>query len=299
MPAEKKSKKSKLNICVIAVFILLMFCCGCSLKEYIPESIRRKNTSEPAVYTDLPAFTAAPVTDTPETTDIPVRTSEPVSDVTEAPATEEPENKKDIWVNARQLFGFYDEIALHAEFGTQDGRIHKWTEPISLYIRPSQERIKYLDYISDFLDNLNKIEGFPGIRIAEYSFNSGIVLDFVSESKMSGITASYGETAIGFTTIYWNSKSNAITSAEIYILNEKSATEDEIRHALLEEITQSLGLINDSSRYEDSIFYIEYSTTPALSQTDWQVISIHYSDEIRCGMNKEEVKNVFERHIDK
>jgi len=48
------------------------------------------------------------------------------------------------------------------------------------------------------------------------------------------------------------------------------------KHLLREELTQSLGLINDSIRYSDSIFYQEWSLVTEFSELDKEIIRRHY-----------------------
>ena len=58
-------------------------------------------------------------------------------------------------------------------------------------------------------------------------------------------------------------------------------TEDNIefqKHILREELTQSLGLCNDSWKYEESIFYQGYSTVTEYSELDKKVIQMLYNN---------------------
>jgi hypothetical protein len=45
---------------------------------------------------------------------------------------------------------------------------------------------------------------------------------------------------------------------------------------LREELTQSLGLGNDSNKYPDSIFYQDWSTVTSYSKLDIEIIKQHY-----------------------
>ena len=48
------------------------------------------------------------------------------------------------------------------------------------------------------------------------------------------------------------------------------------KNLLREELTQSLGLFNDSMKYPDSIFYQVWSETTEYSELDKEVIRRHY-----------------------
>ena len=50
------------------------------------------------------------------------------------------------------------------------------------------------------------------------------------------------------------------------------------KHILREELTQSLGLFNDSEKYENSIFYDGYSTVTEYSEIDKELIDMLYNE---------------------
>ena len=73
------------------------------------------------------------------------------------------------------------------------------------------------------------------------------------------------------------------------------ATDETIRrrrHILREELTQVLGLINDSHRYPDSMFYEERSEQTRYADVDRALIEMLYRSEIRPGMRPEQVRAV-------
>jgi hypothetical protein len=53
---------------------------------------------------------------------------------------------------------------------------------------------------------------------------------------------------------------------------------DEQKHLLREELTQSLGLVNDSWKYKNSIFYQGWTTTTEYSDIDRELIDILYNN---------------------
>ena len=58
---------------------------------------------------------------------------------------------------------------------------------------------------------------------------------------------------MGFVYIWWDD-AGAITDA-VMLISTTGITPEERAHLIREELTQSLGLLNDSSQYEDSIFH--------------------------------------------
>jgi len=60
-------------------------------------------------------------------------------------------------------------------------------------------------------------------------------------------------------------------------------------HLLREELTQSLGLGQDSERYLNSIFQINWTTTSSYSQIDKDIIRLLYHPNMKVGLNENEV----------
>lgn len=56
------------------------------------------------------------------------------------------------------------------------------------------------------------------------------------------------------------------------------ANEGEQKHLLREELTQSLGLFNDSPKYRESIFYDGWTTTTEYSDLDREPIQMLYNE---------------------
>ena len=95
----------------------------------------------------------------------------------------------------------------------------------------------------------------------------------------------------GFFWVYWNSDSE-LQSGSIFVDTERTENIVIQQHILREELTQALGIMNDSYNYADSIFYQRYSTVTEFSEIDKFVIATLYKHSIRPGMNKKQVKNV-------
>jgi hypothetical protein len=66
----------------------------------------------------------------------------------------------------------------------------------------------------------------------------------------------------------------------------------ERRHLLREELTQSLGLMNDTNDYPDSIFYQAWTITTQYSEIDKKIIRLLYHQDIKAGMNRLQVEEL-------
>ena len=58
----------------------------------------------------------------------------------------------------------------------------------------------------------------------------------------------------------------------------------------MEELCQSLGLLNDTYDYPESIFYQYHTETDWPTSLDWAIIELLYRTEIRPGMDESAVR---------
>ena len=61
---------------------------------------------------------------------------------------------------------------------------------------------------------------------------------------------------------------------------------------ILEEIVQCMGIFNDSYTYPDSLFYQGFNTPQWPTDMDWLMVQLLYREELKPGMNEEEVTAV-------
>jgi hypothetical protein len=71
---------------------------------------------------------------------------------------------------------------------------------------------------------------------------------------------------------------NIINKVDIFIDLHRFSTTNEKKHLLREEITQSLGLFNDSYKYPSSIFYQGWTDVTEYSEIDIAIISKLYNE---------------------
>ena len=217
----------------------------------------------------------------------------PAPDASEAPS-DDPENA--FRKAARENLSYYCDIALKSEFGDSDGKIHKWEDKIRLYVHPSADAEKYSGFIMEHIEVLNAIPGFPGIEITGTEEEASAELSFVDSGEMrkrSGDAA--GSPPCGLVFLSWYGSDCRIFSGEIFILNEAESAPEDVRHSIVEELTQLTGLLNDSYARPDSIFFQGQSRQDSLADIDILLVRMHYIVEFSCGMSYDEVCDAAER----
>ncbi len=185
-----------------------------------------------------------------------------------------------------ELEYFYD-IALGAEYGESGGVIHKWTDDIGISIKgdPTDKDSKTVDEV---ISELNSI--IDGIALDTVMWDPDIEIYFAAVERFSSIEPGYVPGNMGFFWTWWDD-SGALYRARILIATD-GITQEERSHLIREELTQSLGMMNDSYKYEDSIFYQEWTDTGSYADMDRAVIRILYDSRIAPGMTMDEVSDI-------
>jgi hypothetical protein len=183
---------------------------------------------------------------------------------------------------------YFTEIALGAEFGDEVSAIKKWSENIRIKINgvPTEED---LQTITNIIDDLNEL--IAAIKIKLVDKNENLTITFSHESDFSSIDQNYVPTNYGFFWALWHDDNFVIYDASI-LISSADITQKERSHLIREELTQSIGLMNDSNRFEDSIFYQEWTDVIEYSEIDKAVIKLLYLKRVKPGMSKEQVLTV-------
>jgi len=183
---------------------------------------------------------------------------------------------------------YFTEIALGAKFGDEASVIKKWTENIRIKVagEPTKED---LQTINNIVSNLNEL--ITGIKIKLVDKNENLTIAFSPESEFSAIDPNYVPTNYGFFWALWHDDNFVIYNASI-LISSAEVTQRERSHLIREELTQSLGLMNDSDKYNDSIFFQEWTNVIEFSDIDRAVIKLLYLKKITPGMSKEQVLKI-------
>ncbi len=207
-------------------------------------------------------------------------------------ATEEPEEKTDI--SDSELIDYFCEVGLNVEYGGTNGVLKRWEDPIRVKIEGDYTSEDYAT-LTNHIDTLNGLGVLPDISIV--SSNENFSIYFVPLDQMDDVLPGYVEGNWGYFYLYWGSSSYVIDRAYMGIATDVTSQAAR-NHLILEEFTQALGLMDDSYDYGDSIFQAEWTTTPSLSDVDYMLIYILYSDYLEPGMTEYEVRQVLNSHLD-
>lgn len=173
---------------------------------------------------------------------------------------------------------YFREIAGRAEFGDTGDRLQKWTSDVRIVVYGSpteQDR----EALASVVGDLNKIIG--PIEVVIVDSYPDLEVHFAPQSEFAAIEPNYVAGQVGFVYI-WRDAGGSLTSGRA-LISTTGTTAQERAHLIREEVTQGLGLLNDSWAYPDSIFYQGW-TTAGYAPIDRLVIEMLYRPEVPAGM---------------
>lgn len=192
---------------------------------------------------------------------------------------------------------YFIEIALGSEFNTTNKVIMKRYTDIKIYVEG--EKPNYLmEELKLIIDELNALIRFIKLELVEYKSNSNFVIFFGSgkdyAEKIESNAKKYIDDNWALFFVNINSSFDII-GGSMYVDIYKTQSEKTQKHLLREELTQSIGLMNDSDKYKDSIFYDAWTETNYYTEIDKEIIKILYSDNIISGMNEEQLRKALQK----
>ena len=188
--------------------------------------------------------------------------------------------------------------------GNQSARkdiVRKFTKPVRVVVlnRAVTDRTAQ---VAKFIATLNKVVDNLSIRTVKNERDANMVVFLVDRSAYRAVIR---ETLPeGFDTRFIESshcsgvtggkRDGTLESAYIYIPTTEGWRHT--RHCMVEEITQSLGPVNDDWRLPNSIFN-DYSDVPGFGIFDWFILNTLYDRRIRPGMTPDEVRPILPKVI--
>lgn len=182
---------------------------------------------------------------------------------------------------------YFTEIAFGAEFGASSPYLRRWPTGAGPRIRvngsPTPGDLVVLDSVIAEIDRLTPagatiVTGAPSVE-----------LHFVPQSEFQNVLPQAPPGNNGLVWLWWDGGDH-LTQAVVLV---STTTGDLLRaHIIREEVTQMLGLLQDSYLYPQSIFYQGVSTVTEYLPIDRAVIELLYRPELHVGMTAPEAAQV-------
>jgi hypothetical protein len=192
----------------------------------------------------------------------------------------------------KDVIVYFKEVALGFEYGSASAITRKWKGAMKVYVagKPTPSLLTELDRVIEELNSL-ATDGFHIEIVAEQSRSNfeiffGSRPEFVAGHPMDSETV---KGSSGIFRIFWN-RENRITRGYIFI--HTATSEQEQKHAIREELTQSLGLGKDSPLHSDSIFQTAWTIPTEFAEIDRDLVRILYHPRVTAGLSADEVESI-------
>lgn len=195
----------------------------------------------------------------------------------------------------QDVIEYFKEIALGFEHGDSPKITRKWQSSMKIFIEgnPSVSAIRKVERTISEINSM-ATDGFSVELVSNYELsNCYIFFGTTSEflKKFPEAEEQMGSNYAIFN-VWWYD--NVIYNARIFIdTNRTSIAQQE--SLVIEEITQSLGLGNDSSKYPNSIFY-ETATDGGFaldySDMDKDLIQLLYHSDMEIGLGENQIDDL-------
>lgn len=182
---------------------------------------------------------------------------------------------------------YFAEIAFGAEFGGSANRLlHRWESDPSIHVHGTPSADDELR-LTEVIEEINALT--RGVRLQRTDGAGNIDLYFVPQADFPLYEPNYVPGNSGFVWVWWDERQH-ITRARIMVASDISP--EGRSHVIREELTQSLGLLGDSQKYPESIFYAAPILIDTYASIDRAVIEMLYRPELAPAMTLEQALRV-------
>jgi len=188
-----------------------------------------------------------------------------------------------------------------SEPGLDTTRLNKFTGPVRVWIE-TDAVVDRRDRVERFIRILDRVINNLDIRMAKKREDANMEIFLVNRSQYTKVIRDNLKDEID-TRFLEENHCSAVTSgtpkgvlkrATVFIA--ASEMWPDFRHCMVEEITQTLGPVNDDPTLVYSI-YNDSSTVPGFGIFDWYILNMLYDRRVKPGMTADEVTPVLPRAI--
>jgi hypothetical protein len=182
-----------------------------------------------------------------------------------------------IFSQADSVKTYYKKIAFGNEFTNDTSGERKWENDVKIFVLGKKDP-ELMTELSRIVKELNDLIIPINIQVVDNKDNANVLVLFGSKQDFINLDKTiepYVKSNEGLFKI--NHEGKKITNGEMYVNTEGTLTAKEKKHLLREELTQLLGLCNDSYKYKNSIFYQGWTDTTEYAEIDKELIKLLYN----------------------
>jgi hypothetical protein len=169
---------------------------------------------------------------------------------------------------------YFNEIVMNTEFSGSRKTAYTWKTDMKIYV--DGEKQDYLmDELNKIVAELNGLINPIEIKIVSSPSQANYVVYFGSRNNFKN---NYNLNDPQRLDNNWGYFEVYASSGVMYVDTYRNGDKTTQKHLLREELTQSLGLFNDSYRYPESIFYQGWTSTTEFAPIDRELIDMLYNN---------------------
>ena len=168
--------------------------------------------------------------------------------------------------------GLYNKVISQVEYGNKKKGVKKWNNNLNIYINnPEQKKlVKEFEKIKNEINILsNSVKIVRVYKKSEANFTI-YFSDRYEYSSKEEVPLKYLMNNFGFLWVYWSAR-NVIYKGSMYVDISRVKSDECKKHLLREELTQSLGMMNDIDK-DGSIFNQNWECTTNYLDFDRKII---------------------------
>lgn len=197
----------------------------------------------------------------------------------------------------------FDLVALGREFAQPENpRILKWTRPINVYVgrywKVDDDDIAFLErhiatlsretgIAAEFVDHPER-SNFRVLFVAERDFLPTSERYFGARGGLIEKVASRANCL----SVYFEDRDGAFDNVTVIIPVDKAEAHGLLRRCILEETTQSMGLVNDSTEIGRSLFNNRGGQVEEFNDHDRTLLRMLYHPRMRAGLGRSEALRI-------
>ena len=203
------------------------------------------------------------------------------------------------WPNLNYIADSFFEVGLGSEYGDSSNlNLRKWKKPLRIYVEHQiGDQQLHNELLNAHIKHLKKITNFDIKRVAEKS-EANVYYYFTRQSSLSELVKNeLGESVVEYLhgsvclANIKTDKRNHITSAHIFIPVDQARMHGKLVACIVEELTQTLGLIRDSELVFPSIFNDKTRNT-LLTGLDEILLRLLAEKAVKAGMSRQELEPI-------
>lgn len=183
------------------------------------------------------------------------------------------------FTQADSVKNYYKKIVFGNEFDLTDTTgEYRWKKDVKIFVM-GEKSPELINELFKIVAELNSLIDPIEIEVVDTKEQSNVVVIFGSKQDYINYDRSveqYVKHNEGLFCVYNRGKDLYVGS--MYVNVKGGRTSNEMKHLLREELTQLLGLFNDSYLYRKSIFYQGWTDTTEYTEIDKELIKMLYNN---------------------